>query len=110
MHCDAEIRFMDDAKWRHENVHENKGSIQIFQYPRFACSRIKLGKNRVFYVVWRWGDYHDFDKEDRKPLAFGYTATIAEAEVLMSEIVSPCPESLIDRYGGYARAYHRELA
>jgi hypothetical protein len=75
--------------------------------PTFYCSHCKLGKNRVFYTVWR---YHEYFGEDRKPLAFGYTATIEEAEARMAEITGPCEEIEIVRYAQSALYYHRKLA
>jgi hypothetical protein len=75
--------------------------------PKFYCSRSKLGKDRVFYVVWR---YEECFAEDGKPLAFGYSATVEEAEARMAEITGPCPEIEIIRNAKTALYYHRKLA
>jgi hypothetical protein len=74
----------------------------------FICSRCKLGKSRVFYVVWRWSEWFN----SGKPIASGYVETIEAAETLMAgmpEIVT-CREAQIWRDAGYASHYHRKLA
>jgi hypothetical protein len=72
----------------------------------FVCSHCKLSKNRIFYVVWKWDELF---AENRKPVAFGYTATTEEADGCMAQIVQ-CPKEQICRQGGFAISYHRELA
>jgi len=67
----------------------------------FLCSRCKLGKNRVFYVVWKWGDW----LKRREPLVSGYTTTTAEAEAILATATGEQTWN-----AGYAQSYHRRLA
>jgi hypothetical protein len=63
----------------------------------------------VCSVVWRFGEYFSVDREDYKPLTFGYAATVEEAEERMREAVGPCPEREIRRCARPALLYHRKL-